>query len=94
MKTVCDSKWQEKELKGNYQLRFAEGLLRVWSTLWLITELSNDKEPVVHRNLFFLPCPCSSFEEKNDIVGFFIFILCQLLSQLAQKDKIHSQAAR
>ena len=62
----------KKELKGNFQLRFAEGLLRVWSTLWLITELSNDKEPVVHRNLVFLPYPCISFEEKNDIVGIFI----------------------
>ena len=60
----------KKELKGNFQLRFAEGLLRVWSTLWLITELSNDKEPVVHRNLFFLPYPCSSFEKKMILLGF------------------------
>ena len=61
----CDSEWQEKELKGNFQLRFAEGLLRVWSTLWLITELSNDKEPVVHRNLFFLTISLQFFWEKK-----------------------------
>ena len=58
-------KMAKKELKGNFQLRFAEGLLRVWSTLWLITELSNDKEPVVHRNLFFLTISLQFFWEKN-----------------------------
>ena len=85
----------KKELKGNFQLRFAEGLLRVWSTLWLITELSNDKEPAVHLNLFFsYHSPTVLVEKKRDC-GDFIYILCQLLiSQLAQKDKIHSQAAR
>ena len=85
----------KKELKRNFQQRFAEGLLRVWSTLWLITELSNDKEPAVHLNLFFSYHIPAVLVEKKEIVGIFIYILCQLLiSQLAQKDKIHSQAAR
>ena len=64
----------KKELKGNFQQRFAEGLLRVWSTLWLITELSNDKEPAIHLNLFFSYHIPAVLVEKNEIAGISIYI--------------------
>ena len=65
----------KNELKGNIQLRFAEGLLRVWSTLWLITELSNDKEPAIHLNLFFSYHSPGVLVEKRDFGDFYICIM-------------------
>ena len=77
----------KKELKGNFQLRFAEGLLRVWSTLWLITELSNDKEPAIHLNLFFSYHSPGVLVEKRDCGDLYMYYVSSLYHSWHKKTK-------
>ena len=81
----------EGELSTEVCWRSSKGVVNIMANYW--TEQRQGagctSEP------FFLTISLQFFlKKKNDIVGIFIFIFCQLLSQLAQKDKIHSQAAR